>query len=268
MPPDPFAIVAQGEPLNRILTHQWWNAVTQHANPANQPYSISSQAGGSSSLPYFEFDAVSQSTDEFSPYDVVKISDPRYDPNDEQKWKFKKPVFEMDNAATGESFGILQKYVKGQGGVTSAVVHGYTLATVNITDTNHRSAGPETGESVLQSGRDGCEIFWKPNGTGEKLCIVILGHDNTRLYLAVTRSEVQPGSTNNTVDLLEWHDASSTSLTLTGVKFDFITDDETISAGKQVIISEQYGVRRIVGAECDEEAATAFIAPAMSSLRI
>ena len=205
------------------------------------------------------------------PGDVVKIGDAVFDANDNpavQIWPTVRAYGE--ETVAGEPFAVMQAPGRVDGAGIIAAFSGYCWAKVNVTDAAHSHAEVVSGNYVLQStpGDTGVRIHFPTPSVGESMYMVEVHPAAVKLYLCVSASEIQPGSTNNTVNLLDWDDASTTSETLTGVRFDFITDGEPISPNKQLIVADQRGVRRIVGAECDTEEAAAFIAPAMSSLRI
>jgi hypothetical protein len=60
--------------------------------------------------------------------------------------------------------------------IDRAQVSGACVAWVNVTNANHGYAQVTNGNVVLQSSSDGpVRILYKPTGTGEKMCAVLLG---------------------------------------------------------------------------------------------
>lgn len=95
------------------------------------------------------------------------------------------------------------------------------------------------------------QILWAESGTGNKWAIVRLGANRDAVVLGKTTAPVTVGSTSNLITV--WHGGAATGLSLSGVRFDWMTGDQQISNGKQVMCTwfadEQ--VWRITGAECE-----------------
>jgi hypothetical protein len=70
------------------------------------------------------------------------------------------------------------------GSIGPAQVAGAGVALVNVSNVNHTHAKPVEGEVYLESGTSGpARLLHKPESTGERLCIVLLGTPiDTQLY--------------------------------------------------------------------------------------
>ena len=68
------------------------------------------------------------------------------------------------------------------GSIDRAQLSGACVALVNVTDAGHNFAAPASGQRVLQSAGGGpVRLLYKPAGTGEKLCAVLLPSGQQRL---------------------------------------------------------------------------------------
>lgn len=87
--------------------------------------------------------------------------------------------FEGDTPLAGDAvFGIL-KEPSPTNEINRLQVSGDCIAWVNVTDEDHAYAKPASGEHVLQSASTGpVQIIYKPSGTGEKECAVLLGSNS------------------------------------------------------------------------------------------
>jgi hypothetical protein len=80
---------------------------------------------------------------------------------------------------------------------------------------------------------------------------VRLGANRDAVVLGKTTAPVTVGSTANSIAV--WHGGVATGLSLSGVRFDWMTGNEQISSGKQVLCTwfADEKVWRITGAECE-----------------
>lgn len=101
-------------------------------------------------------------------------------------------------------FGVLQSPLASNDFTPDCQVAGVTVALVNVTDTAHRYAQATASTYVLQSALFGpARILWKPSGTGEKTCAVILWpFDATRAFVGKADAAIALNATNGTVS--EW----------------------------------------------------------------
>lgn len=91
-----------------------------------------------------------------------------------------RPSFEGVLPITSEHLGkfvVLLEPIRA-GGIGRAVLTGVAVATINVQDGNHTHADVDDSNSTrLASGFHGsARILYKPAGTGDKLCVVSLGH--------------------------------------------------------------------------------------------
>lgn len=92
------------------------------------------------------------------------------------------------------TFAVLQGPCK-NGEPAAAAIVGLTWCIINVTDADHEFATAVDGDAAkLVSAASGVPIKWKPSGTGDKLCIVLLGGGEKYVTIkgttsAVTRSD-------------------------------------------------------------------------------
>lgn len=81
-----------------------------------------------------------------------------------------------DVATPPGCLAVLQEPIPADG-IGLAIAGGVTIATVNVTDAEHTHADITEMSTVLASCQSGAaQILWKPESTGEVLCIVRLGN--------------------------------------------------------------------------------------------
>lgn len=89
--------------------------------------------------------------------------------------------FDADTPDTTRPFVVTQQDIPA-GSIDRAQLSGACVALVNVTDAGHNFAAPASGQRVLQSAGGGpVRILYKPAGTGEKLCAVLLASGQQRL---------------------------------------------------------------------------------------
>jgi len=76
-----------------------------------------------------------------------------------------------------------------------AHVVGPCVAFVNVTNANHKYAVLKSGQKVLQSAASGpVRILYKPTGTGELSCAVLIGFPGSAVYIGKTDAAINKGS--------------------------------------------------------------------------
>lgn len=109
---------------------------------------------------------------------IVTIGSIYRDPNDESNKSYlqQSPVFFAAEPAVGDkSPGVAFESIEGNGSPGWVMVSGVAWATVNITDEDHDFCEVVSGDTTkFTSAESGIAIKWKPSGTGEKICAVLL----------------------------------------------------------------------------------------------
>jgi hypothetical protein len=104
--------------------------------------------------------------------------------------------------ALENGFGVLLNPIPdGKLGNEDCQISGACIALVDVSDEGHQYAEVVAGEYVLQSAASGpVRIVWKPSGTGEKTCFVMLGQApaDPKIYLATcgwvtSVNQIEPG---------------------------------------------------------------------------
>lgn len=139
------------------------------------------------------------------------------------------------------------------GEIGLAALTGVVQATVQINYTFLTRCDIEAGftQRLYAKPNGSAQILWVESGTGNKLAIVRLGANRDAVVLGKTTAPVTVGSTNNLITV--WHGGAATGLSLSGVRFDWMTGNEQISSGRQVMCTwfADEKVWRITGAECE-----------------
>lgn len=134
-----------------------------------------------------------------------------------------------------------------QDGIDDCLVVGICVAYVTVNDAGHQFAGPVNGSKVLSSATSGpARIVYKPSGTGEKECVVLIGLDGPQVFVGKTTAAYSKGSTGT---ISRWAGAT---LADTGI------DDSVInlfgdvpSADKYVVYVGYCGKFYAVAGECE-----------------
>lgn len=106
--------------------------------------------------------------------------------------------------------------------------------------------------SILTAKPEGsAQILWSEGITGTQYAIVRLGCAKDVSVVGKVTADATPGSTNNTVSL--WNAGSPAIYQISGVRFDWMTGNQKISANKEVLVNwfSEERVWRITGAECE-----------------
>lgn len=170
--------------------------------------------------------------------DVVSIGDSLLDELDpENLW------FEGVDADTDKSFGILTKGLADEE-IGPCQVSGVCIAYVNVTSTSHRFAKLKEGQYNLESAASGSvEILYKPSGTGELQCAVLLGMGSQGMLLGKPDSGISAGA-SGTISIYSGVDHADTGENLTAYAIIALT------AGKWVGVELIDGVYHAFKIEC------------------
>ena len=95
------------------------------------------------------------------------------------------------------------------------------------------------------------QILWAEAGTGNKRALVRLGSHRDAVVRGKTTGLVSVGSTNNTIAV--WNGTAASGLSISGVRFDWMTGAQNISSGKEVVLTwfADEKTWRITAAECE-----------------
>lgn len=92
----------------------------------------------------------------------------------------------VEPEADGRVYGITRRPIR-DGAIDELQIAGVVRAWVNVTDEGHKYARVKAGEAVLQSAFGGtAQIVYKPTGTGELLCAVLLGMPAANQWIEFT----------------------------------------------------------------------------------
>lgn len=120
-------------------------------------------------------------------------------------------------------------------------VIGVCAALVNITSTSHSYARVKSGETVLESAASGSiRIFYKPTGTGEKLCAVLLGGGEVGMLLGKPDSDISAGGTG-TISIYSGADRTDTNENLEAYAIVALTEDKWV--GVELIDGTYYAFK-------------------------
>lgn len=136
--------------------------------------------------------------------------------------------------------------------IDRAQVSGVTIALVNVGDANHGYAEVVSGDPVLHSAAAGpVRILYKPSGTGEKTCAVLLGSSEAAWETGKLDGEMSYQGTQ-TVSIWRWNGSAMADTTLNVTARDWLlSSGQTIASGKQVVIMRHpSGQWFVVGAQC------------------
>lgn len=126
-----------------------------------------------------------------------------------------------------------------------ALLVGICIANVSISNAGHRFADLDQGEVVLRSVESGpVRILYKPTGTGEKECAVLLGWDAPQFYLGKTSVAINKGSSGS-VD--RW---TGDTLSDSGFNDTVFNQFGNIGSGKWVAYVGYQGKFYAIAAEC------------------
>jgi hypothetical protein len=99
------------------------------------------------------------------------------------------------------AFGVLNSPVANNEISPDCQVSGGCVGLVNVTDANHGYAVVQSATYVLQSADTGTvRIMWKPSGTGEKTCALLIGVPAPfEVFRGITNASISKGATNGSV---------------------------------------------------------------------
>lgn len=109
-------------------------------------------------------------------FPIVRFTTPPITPADRASVIYQGVQLEADDPdSTNAHWGVMQGPAR-SGEQRQVVVSGLTWCKVDVTDEDHTAAAPVSGDAdKLESGDAGAAIVYKPSGTGELDCIVLLG---------------------------------------------------------------------------------------------
>lgn len=158
--------------------------------------------------------------------------------------------------AQGLPFGVLRDPL-GTSAIGDLQLIGVCLALVDVQDQSHGFARLVDGSHVLESAAAGqVSIIWKPSGTGEQTCAVLLGGSSEGIQIGKLDGTLSQGSYANAT---RWQRNSAgtaweaTSPTVTDVVYDWLLPaSESITSGSKIIYfrHSQSGLWLVQGAEC------------------
>lgn len=161
-----------------------------------------------------------------------------------------RPLWFTGSSPTlANGFGVLVRGMPAstEWGVDDCVVAGPCKALVNVTNTAHQFAYCAYGSYVLQSAPLGpVRILFKPSGTGERECGVLLDQSGFRMYRGVTNSAIAKGESNRTVS--RYRPGTTTD---TGIDDTVTNEMADIGSGKVVYyMDDGGGILYVIAAEC------------------
>jgi hypothetical protein len=136
--------------------------------------------------------------------------------------------------------------------IDRAQMSGVTIALVNVGDAGHGYAEVVSGDPVLHSAVSGpVRILYKPSGTGEKTCAVLLGAADPAWECGKLDAEMSYDGTV-TVSIWRWNGSAMADTTLNVTARDWLlSSGQTIASGKRVVIVRHpTGQWFVVGAQC------------------
>jgi hypothetical protein len=143
-------------------------------------------------------------------------------------------------------FGVLLRPMPNDSSVMDVCqIAGACKALVNVTDADHKFAKASSGNYILQSAFAGpIRILYKPSGTGEKTCAVLLGMDAIALHRGVTDAAINKGA-SGTVSRYE-----PGTTTDSGENDTVFNDWSNVGSGKKVAYMQSGANYYMIAAEC------------------
>ena len=141
-------------------------------------------ASGFGSTPFVVVDVENDSGGDLVEYGIAGIDQPSYTPptiggsNEADDAVLQAPVVRVETATEADHAGkfVITLGPIGDGERGQAVIMGLTWCRVDLQAESDTTAGVKDGEAeMLEGGKPGPTIVWKPSGTGEKWCLVLLG---------------------------------------------------------------------------------------------
>lgn len=132
--------------------------------------------------------------------------------------------------------------------IDRAQVSGVTIALVDVGDANHGYAEVVSGDPVLQSAASGpVRILYKPSGTGEKTCAVLIGGSTSDLQLGKLDGSL---SYEGSATVSIWDGTSDTTVNVTAYDW-LLKSGQSIASGIKVVIARfPNGKWYVIGAQC------------------
>ena len=197
---------------------------------------------------------INQLNEDLDVWSVCQLGDPITQVTDDQEFRDNPVRFQLakPSAPSQQRVVILQAPVAADAR-SLAVESGVAKVTIDVKETWHRRADILDDDfTKLESHPSGCcEILWKPNGTGEKSAIVIVG-PFVSLWIEAKTNVTIPAGDGNGGEVSIYDNGSDTGEDVTAI-FDWQDDDEDISSDKECMIqwdsrSREWHIRT---AECE-----------------
>jgi len=129
--------------------------------------------------------------------------------------------------------------------IDNCLVVGIGLAHVTVGDASHKYARPVSGSKVLASATSGpARIIYKPSGTGEKECVVLLGWDGPQIHIGKTDATHNKGATGS---VSRW---AGNTLADTGLTDSVVNNFGNLASGKWIIYTGIDGKFYAISGEC------------------